>query len=95
MPLLSGKELASELGVHIFTVWRAFQHGEIPGERIGRITRFDLERVREAMRQRATPRQSAGPGSARIGDSQPRGVAGPVRGRQAGGLKARRAGGQV
>ncbi len=73
MPLLSGKELAGELGVSIFTVWRAYQSGEIPGERIGRITRFDLERVRTAMRSRAANgRAQAEGGVARIGGSRPR-----------------------
>lgn len=72
MPLLSGKELAGELGVSAITVWRAYDKGEIPGERIGRITRFDLDRVREVMRQRAPNGKSAASGGARIGGSRPR-----------------------
>ncbi|TAJ26514.1 MAG: DNA-binding protein [Nitrospirae bacterium] len=73
MSLMSGKELAGELGVNAMTVWRAYRKGQIPGERIGRITRFDLESVRKAMRHRAaTERTAVGPGGARIGDSRPR-----------------------
>ncbi len=73
MSLMSGKELADELGVNAMTVWRAYRKGEIPGERIGRITRFDLERVRTAMRRRAANgRPATEHGEARIGGSRPR-----------------------
>src|SRR5579883_2079819 len=73
MSLMSGKELADELGVNAMTVWRAYRKGQIPGERIGRITRFDLESVRKAMRSRAANgRTAAESGGARIGGSRPR-----------------------
>lgn len=57
MPLLSMKQLATELGVSEITVRRAYRSGEIPGERIGRAVRFDLAHVRQAMRERALSSQ--------------------------------------
>ena len=52
MALLTVKELASELSVSRDTVWRAYRKGEIPGERIRNVLRFDLALVRNAMRDR-------------------------------------------
>ncbi len=73
MSLLSAKQLALELGVCLNTVKRAYQQQEIPVERIGRVLRFDLELVREAMRQRALEgAREKTKESARIGKSRPR-----------------------
>lgn len=73
MKLLSAKELAVHLSVHEWTVKRAYRLGLIPGERLGRLLRFDLEAVREAMREQGRAGQEGhGNGSARIGDSRPR-----------------------
>lgn len=71
MSLLSAKQLAIELGVCLNTVKRAYQQKEIPVERIGRVFRFDLERVREAMRRRALEEaRGKTKGSVRIGDNR-------------------------
>ncbi|MSQ77215.1 MAG: DNA-binding protein [Nitrospiraceae bacterium] len=51
-PLLSVKELAAALGVSDDTIRRAAWRGSIPSFRIGKILRFDVDAVREAMRQR-------------------------------------------
>ncbi len=48
--LLTTKELAQELGVHITTVRRAYRTGRIPYERLCKMYLFDLEKVRHAMR---------------------------------------------
>ncbi len=73
MALLTMVELAAELGVHPNTIWIDYKRGGIPGERIGRLLRFDLPAVRQAMRRRARMEQQSalGPG-ARIGGSRPR-----------------------
>jgi excisionase family DNA binding protein len=52
-PLICVKELAVELGVSEKTVRRAVWSGAIPFFRICRTLRFDVDAVREAMRQRA------------------------------------------
>jgi excisionase family DNA binding protein len=57
IPLLSVKELAAELGVSAATVRRAVWRGAIPSFRIGRVLRFDVDAVLEAMRQYAQARQ--------------------------------------
>lgn len=73
MALLTMVELAAELGVHPNTVWRDYQRCRIPAERIGRLLRFDLPAVRQAMRRRArTEHQPASGTGARIGGSRPR-----------------------
>lgn len=77
MALLTAKELAMELGVSLNTVMRAFHRGQIPGERIGRLIRFDLPRVRKVMRQRGRPEKADGAGAVRIGASRPRGAGTP------------------
>ncbi len=48
--LLTAKELAQELDVHISTVRRAYRTGRIPYERLCKMYLFDLEKVRQAMR---------------------------------------------
>ncbi|SLM41751.1 hypothetical protein NSND_50137 [Nitrospira sp. ND1] len=49
--LLTAKELAHELDVHISTVRRAYRTGRIPYERLCKMYLFDLEKVRDAMRR--------------------------------------------
>lgn len=49
--LLTGKQLAMKLGVHITTIRRACRNEHIPYERLGKLYFFDLDRVREAMRK--------------------------------------------
>ena len=51
--LLSVKELAEELGVHEDTIRRAYWKKTIPAERICKLLRFDLEKVRRAMERKA------------------------------------------
>jgi len=102
MALLTMHELAAELGVHPNTVWTDYKRGGIPGERIGRLLRFDLQQVRKVMRRRARKEQQAavaGQG-ARIGGSRPRGEtphatnsqSGPRRGKCSQGATAKRQG---
>ena len=47
---LTVDELASALKVSVKSIRRAYRKGQIPVERICRFVRFDLERVKEAMR---------------------------------------------
>lgn len=56
--LLSVKELAEELGVHEDTIRRAYWKKTIPAERICKLLRFDLEKVRRAMQRKAYGVQS-------------------------------------
>ncbi len=70
--LLSVKELATELGVSVDSVRRAYWKGQIPAFRICRMLRFDLERVRQLLSAKGLPgalRASA----VRVGDSRPHG----------------------
>jgi len=48
--LLTAKELARQLDVHITTIRRAYRSEEIPYERLGKLYFFDLDQVRQAMR---------------------------------------------
>ena len=50
---LSVKELAQALGISVDCVYRAYRRGEIPATQISRVIRFDLDKVRRAMEQRA------------------------------------------
>lgn len=50
--LLSVKELAHELGVSVQSIRRAYWHGLIPGYRIHKMLRFDVERVRQIFLER-------------------------------------------
>ena len=50
---LSVKELAHELGISADSVYRAYRKREIPAFQICRTIRFDLEKVRHAMRRKA------------------------------------------
>lgn len=51
--LLSVKELAHELGISTDSVYRAYRKKEIPAAQINRMIRFDFEKVKQAMEQRA------------------------------------------
>ena len=51
--LLSVKELAQELGISTDSVYRAYRKKEIPAAQINRMIRFDFEKVKRAMEQRA------------------------------------------
>ena len=51
--LLSVKELAQELGISTDSVYRAYRKKEIPAAQINRMIRFDLEKVKRAMEQKA------------------------------------------
>ena len=72
MALLTGKELAKELGVHVNTVMRNFREKRIPGERMDRLVRFDLKEVRKAMQANArVPRKGTPAVGGRAGRRQP------------------------
>lgn len=43
--LVSANELAKELGVNIYTVYRAEEKGEIHNYGIGKVKRYDLNEV--------------------------------------------------
>jgi len=47
------KQLAEQFGVNQETVYRAYRSGKIPGAQMARTIRFDLEEVRQVMRNRA------------------------------------------
>ena len=49
--LLTAKELAKALDVHITTIRRAYRTKRIPYERLCKLYFFDLEKVRSAMRR--------------------------------------------
>ena len=48
--LLTAKELANALDVHVTTIRRAYRSKRIPYERFYKLYFFDLEKVRSAMR---------------------------------------------
>lgn len=53
--LLSVKELAHELGVSVQSIRRAYWRGVIPGYRIHKMLRFDIDRVRKIFLERGVP----------------------------------------
>ena len=73
--LLTAKELANALDVHITTIRRAYRSKRIPYERFYKLYFFDLEKVRSAMqrngldltgsRESGRPRATAGQGRRR------------------------------
>ena len=70
--LLSVKELAVALGVSEDSVRRAYLKGEIPGARLCRMIRFDLNRVLETINGNGL-HKAVRAGAVRIGDSRPHG----------------------
>jgi hypothetical protein len=70
--LLSVKELAVELGISEPSVRRAYLTGQLPGTRICRMIRFDLQRVLNALHERGLSR-AVQTGAVRIGESRPHG----------------------
>ena len=47
---ITADELAAKLKVSVKSIRRAYRKGEIPVDRICRFVRFDLERVKEALK---------------------------------------------
>ncbi len=47
---ITADQLAAKLGVSVKSIRRAYWKGEIPVDRFCRFVRFDLERVKEALR---------------------------------------------
>ncbi len=47
---ITAEQLAAKLGVSVKSVRRAYRKGEIPVDRFCRFVRFDLERVKEALK---------------------------------------------
>ena len=82
--LLTAKELANALDVHITTIRRAYRSKRIPYERLCKLYFFDLEKVRSAMRsdgldltlprENGTKRAIAGRGRRRAQQKRPRSV---------------------
>jgi excisionase family DNA binding protein len=69
---LSVKQLAEELGVHEDTIYRAFSKRTIPGRRVCRILRFDLDRVLRALDRNSRQRSESVLRGAIGGDSRRR-----------------------
>ena len=71
--LLTGKQLAMKLNVHITTIRRACRNDHIPYERLGKLYFFDFALVRQAMQRHGADVLSAGDGlRATDGDSRRR-----------------------
>jgi hypothetical protein len=70
--LLLVKELSVALGISERSVRRAYLKGEIPGARICRMLRFDLQRVLQVMHATALS-HALREGAVRVGASRPRG----------------------
>ena len=49
--LLSAKELAHYLGVNEMTVYKYAKEGRIPAIRIGKLWRFDIEKIKAHLSQ--------------------------------------------
>lgn len=71
--LLSVKELAEELGVSVDTIRRAYWKGAIPGFKICKVLRFDLDHIRQTLRTGSLG-MAVRAGAVRVGDSRPRGT---------------------
>jgi excisionase family DNA binding protein len=51
MSLLNRKEISKLIGVHHLTVYRWTRSGVIPSYKCGRLLRYDLQEVLEALKQ--------------------------------------------
>ena len=71
-PLISVEELAAALGVSDDTIRRAARRGDIPSFRIGKILRFDMVAVRDAMQQHMRPATRSCPELSQTGHNRPK-----------------------
>ena len=78
---LSVKQLAEELGVHEDTIYRGYAKKTIPGRRVCRVLRFDLDKVllaldrnREPQSESVTRRATGGASRRRAARKRPRSV---------------------
>ena len=75
---ITADQLAAKLGVSVKSIRRAYRKGEIPVDRFCRFVRFDLERVKEALKAKGLeltfvlPTKEVGPRSAQGGASRRR-----------------------
>ena len=72
--LLSVKEIALEMGVSVQSIRRAYWQGVIPGYRIHKMLRFDVNRVREIFLERGVimpAKRSAARSTAKAGVAPP------------------------
>lgn len=54
-PLIYAEQLAAELNLSLASVWRYTREQRIPTYRIGRVYRYDLAEVREALKVEVRP----------------------------------------
>ena len=52
---ITAEELASFLKMPIASVWRLSRSGQIPSYRLGRLMRFDIAEVRDALKVEVRP----------------------------------------
>ncbi len=57
--ILTVSELAHHLNIHRITVYRLLKSGTLPGFKIGRVWRFDLEEITTWIQTGKAPRSSA------------------------------------
>ena len=75
---ITADQLAAKLGVSVKSIRRAYRKGEIPVDRFCRFVRFDLERVKEALKAKGREltfvlsKKEVGPRSATGGASRRR-----------------------
>ena len=75
---ITADQLAAKLGVSVKSIRRAYRKGEIPVDRFCRFVRFDLERVKEALKAKGREltfvlsKKEVGPRSAQGGESRRR-----------------------
>jgi len=57
--ILTVSELAEHLNVHRITIYRLLKNGNLPGFKIGRVWRFDLDEIGQWMSTGKTPEAAA------------------------------------